>query len=143
MSLKSAAPQRLLGFDFGTRRIGVASGQCITRSASAVTTLTSRDGQPDWTAIGTLIAEWQPDALVVGIPYHMDGGNQAMSDAAERFCRQLEGRFQLPVFRAEERLSSVAAEQKIRDKQSDSDRVDAVAAQIILQSWLHQKADDT
>lgn len=124
----------LLGFDYGRKRIGVAVGQSLTATASALTTVHARDGKPDWPAIGRLVAEWKPGALVVGIPYHMDGSEQDMTRAAERFCRQLEGRYRLPVYRAEERLSSYIVESGHAGGQA----VDPLAAQVILQDWLQQ-----
>jgi putative Holliday junction resolvase len=132
--------QALLGFDFGMKRIGVATGQTITQSANALVTLSARQGAPDWSSIENLIREWQPDALVVGIPYHMDGSEQPMTQAAERFCRQLEGRFNLHVYRADERLSSVQAELLLSEQGDTSNRIDAMAAQVILESWLQQRA---
>ncbi len=130
----------LLGFDFGEKRIGVATGQMITRSAHALLTLPANQGTPDWSRVEDLIKEWQPSALVVGIPYHMDGSEQAMTQAAERFCRRLEGRFQLPVHRADERLSSVQAETLLKERGEPANKIDAYAAEIILESWLQQKA---
>ena len=131
--------QVLLGFDFGKKRIGVATGQTITQSANPLITLSAKQGAPDWEAIETLIQEWKPNALVVGIPYHMDGSEQPMTLAAERFCRQLEGRFNLPVHHADERLSSVQAESLLKEQGDSSSKIDAVAAQVILESWLQQK----
>ena len=129
------APQTLLGFDFGEKRTGVAVGQSLTGTATALTTLNSQRNKPDWLGIETLIKEWQPNALVVGIPVHMDGTEQAMTLAARKFARQLEGRFQLPVHEAEERLSSVEAEQALGTNPDKAD-IDREAARIILQSWL-------
>jgi putative Holliday junction resolvase len=125
--------QTLLGFDFGRRRIGVATGQTITGTATALTTLESRDGRPDWDAIAGLIDTWQPDALVVGLPLHADGSDAGITGAARRFMRQLEGRFRLPVFGMDERLSSHAA---TRTGDAANRGVDAAAARIILQDWL-------
>jgi putative Holliday junction resolvase len=129
----------VLGFDYGRRRIGVAAGQTVTGSATPLSTVRARDGKPDWPAIGRLIADWKPDALVVGIPYHMDGGEQDMTRAAERFCRQLEGRYGLPVHRAEERLSSYVVESD-RSQGAGNQAIDPLAAQVILQDWLQQEA---
>lgn len=129
----------LIGFDYGRKRIGVAVGQLLTATATALTTLHARDGKPDWAAIGRLLEEWKPGALVVGIPYHMDGTEQDMTRAAERFCRQLEGRYRLPVHRAEERLSSWVVEAGQRST-ADRQAVDPLAAQVILQDWLQQHA---
>ena len=129
----------LLGFDYGRKRIGVAVGQQITCSANALTTVTARDGKPDWDSIGNLMREWKPDALVVGIPYHMDGTEQEMTLAARRFCRQLAGRYHLPVYEADERLSSWQVEQQTREQHSKCSDIDRQAARIILQDWLQQK----
>jgi len=136
------APRTLLGFDFGTRRIGVAVGQELTGTARPLTTLTSRDGGPDWTTITRLIEEWQPGALVVGIPYHMDSTEMELTRLATRFGNRLRGRYNLPVFTVDERLTSAEAEQVLREggRQLDKGAVDQVAAQLILQSWLDQHA---
>ena len=132
-------PQTLLGFDFGEKRTGVAVGQSLTATATALTTLTSRNNKPDWSGIETLIKEWQPNALVVGIPVHMDGKEQPMTDAARKFSRQLAGRFNLPVHEAEERLSSAEAEQTLGNNAA-KEEIDREAARIILQSWLAEKS---
>jgi putative Holliday junction resolvase len=126
----------LLGFDYGQKCVGVAVGQRLTRSATPLATIRTRDGSPDWAAISRLIEEWQPDALVVGIPYHMDGARQATTEAAQRFSRRLRGRYRLPVFPAEERLSSYIVESRLPDTNPD---IDALAAQVILQDWLQQQ----
>jgi putative Holliday junction resolvase len=140
MTGTTTAHQTLLGFDYGRKRIGVAVGQQITRSATALTTVRARDGKPDWPAIGQLIAEWKPDALVVGIPYHMDGTEQDMTRAARRFCRQLEGRFRLPVYQADERLTSYIVESSLPAKSNNGHHdIDPLAARLILQDWLQQK----
>jgi putative Holliday junction resolvase len=133
------AAQTLLGFDYGHKRIGVAVGQTLTCSATALTTVLARDGKPDWAAISRLIGEWKPDALVVGIPYHMDGSKQSTTADAQRFCRQLEGRYRLPVHRAEERLSSYIVETGMASN-ADRRNLDPLSAQIILQDWLQQHA---
>jgi putative Holliday junction resolvase len=129
----------LLGFDYGRKRIGVAVGQRLTATATALATIRARDGKPDWPAISRLVAEWKPDALVVGIPYHMDGSEQDMTRHAQRFCRQLEGRYGLPVHRAEERLSSYIVETGLPSG-ADRRKLDPLAAQVILQDWLQQHA---
>ena len=129
--------QTLLGFDFGKQRIGVAVGQSITGTATALCTLNTRNQQPDWDRISELINDWRPDALVVGLPLHADGSDSETSTAARRFARQLEGRYQLPVHTMDERLSSHAAKQLQReDKAAAKAGTDAIAAMIILQNWL-------
>ncbi len=131
--------ETLLGFDYGRRRIGVAVGQRLTRSATPLTTIRARDGKPDWPAVTRLIEEWKPGALVVGIPYHMDGAEQDMTHAARRFCRQLEGRYHLPVHPADERLSSWVVESRLSAREQAGTDIDPLAAQIILQDWLQQE----
>ena len=129
----------LLGFDYGHRRIGVAVGQVLTRSATPLTTIVCHNHRPDWAAISRLIEEWKPDALVVGIPYHMDGSTQPTTQAAQRFCRQLRGRYKLHVYAAEERLSSYVVESKLAGGAGANTDIDALAAQVILQDWLQQQ----
>lgn len=133
--------QVLLGFDFGTRRIGVAVGQQLTATAAPLVTLKNRDGAPDWEAIGRLLEEWQPTALVVGLPLNMDGSEQEMTRLARRFGNRLAGRYNLPVYPVDERLTSLEAEQRLTDsgvRTHNKGDVDRLAAQSILQTWLDQ-----
>jgi putative Holliday junction resolvase len=130
--------ETVLGFDFGRKRIGVAVGQHLTASATPLTTIRAHEGTPDWDSISALIEEWKPGALVVGIPYHMDGSEQDMTRAALRFGRQLEGRYHLPVFHADERLTSYAAEASPAHRNAKSE-LDPLAAQLILQDWLQER----
>lgn len=119
-----------LGLDFGERRIGVAVGQSVTGTARALTTLASRDRRPDWETLGALIGEWRPERLVVGMPVHADDSDHSLKARIERFCRQLEGRFGIPVATIDERLSShEAAERAGAD-------LDAEAARVILETWF-------
>lgn len=129
------ASQVLLGFDYGQRRIGVAVGQTITATATALATLTARDGQPDWAEVTALIEQWRPDALVVGLPLRLDGTESELSRAAQRFARRLEGRYKRPVHLMDERLSSRTAEQT-RTRGGARQGLDALAAQVILQDWF-------
>jgi putative Holliday junction resolvase len=148
---EAAMPRQrtLLGFDYGRRRIGVATGQESTHTANALTTLNCPNQQPDWIEIGKLIDTWKPDALVIGVPYHMDGGEHEITQAARRFGRQLHGRFHLPVYEMDERLSSHEAESRLQEQRSSGRRkkgdkkdIDKLAAQIILQDWLEQALAD-
>lgn len=118
-----------LGFDFGARRIGVASGNALTRRATPLATIAAV-GEARFEAIGRLIGEWRPDALVVGVPRHPDGAAHQNTLRAERFARQLGGRYGLPVHEVDERYSTVeAASREARD-------LDAAAAAIILEQFL-------
>lgn len=140
----STGTRRLLGFDYGTRRIGVAVGQELTRTAEPLTTLHTALGRPDWQAIDRLMAEWRPDAVVVGLPLNMDGTEQEMTEAARRFGNQLRERYNLPVHLIDERLSSIEAERHLHEsdlpkrKRQTKETIDQVAAQLILESWLAQ-----
>ena len=128
----------LLGFDFGLQRIGVAVGQEITGTATALATVKSVDGKPDWVSLAELVQTWKPDALVVGLPRHADASETDITQAVNRFIRQLEGRFHLPVYSMDERLSSRAAGDVTGHHQQElaGKGIDAVAACIILQDWL-------
>ncbi|MBI1195450.1 MAG: Holliday junction resolvase RuvX [Gammaproteobacteria bacterium] len=130
----------LLGFDYGRQRIGVAVAQELIGQASPLETLRCVGNKPDWDSIRRLIERWQPDALVVGIPLEMDGGEQEMTQAARRFARQLEGRMGLPVYGADERLSSIAATGMAFEAGRGARRgrmvVDDLAAKIILDTFM-------
>jgi putative Holliday junction resolvase len=129
--------QTLLGFDYGKLRIGIAVGQDITRTATALCMLDCRHGKPDWDKIRDLIAVWSPGSLVVGLPLHADGSDSAMTRAARDFARKLEARYHLPVFCMDERLSSHAAKEVQREETGKGKNgIDAIAARIILQNWL-------
>jgi putative Holliday junction resolvase len=125
----AALHQAFLGFDFGLRRVGVATGNSLTRSARPLRTVAA-EGEARFVAIASLIAEWQPQALVVGVPLHPDGTPHDNTRRAQRFARQLGGRFRLPVHEVDERYSTTEA---LSDGAAD---VDAVSAAIILQQFL-------
>ncbi len=117
----------------------MAVGQSVTGTATPLLTLPARDGVPDWNQIAGLIEQWQPDALVVGMPLQLDGTHSEITEAAQRFARRLEGRYKLPVHLMDERLSSFEAETALAEEQRRGARtqeIDAVAAQVILQNWL-------
>jgi len=128
----------VLGFDYGAKRIGVAIGQALTGSARPLTILKARADKPDWTAISQLIEQWQPVALVVGLPVHMDGTAHDITARAQRFGNQLTGRYNLPVHYADERLTTYAANQELREQGKTGEPDDALAAQLILQGWLDE-----
>jgi putative Holliday junction resolvase len=123
-----------LAFDFGTRRIGVAFGQSVSGTARPLPILTAQDGIPDWSQVGRLIETWQPDVLVVGLPYAMDGSEGELFRRATRFGNRLNGRFHLPCYGIDERLSSHAAAELAGH--STGEPVDSIAARLILESWF-------
>ncbi len=121
--------QSFLAFDFGLQRTGVAAGNSLLRLATPLTTVAAV-GDARFAPIGKLIAEWQPDALVVGIPVHPDGAPHDNTRRAQRFARQLQGRFGLPVHQVDERYSTTeAAAGGARD-------LDAASAAVILDQYL-------
>jgi putative Holliday junction resolvase len=123
-----------LAFDFGSRRIGVASGNTVLGRAQGLRTITA-DGDARFEAIGRLVAEWQPDALVVGVPFHPDGAAHEMTRRARRFARQLAGRFGLPVHEVDERYTTTEA------LAAGARDADAAAAALILQQHLQSLAE--
>jgi len=126
----SAGPvQSFLAFDFGLKRTGVAAGNSLLRQASALTTVAA-EGDARFERIGKLIAEWQPDALVVGIPVHPDGAPHDNTRRAQRFARQLHGRYRLPVHEVDERYSTTEAQA------GGAADLDAASAAIILDQFL-------
>lgn len=129
----------VLCFDFGLKRIGVAVGQTVTRSAHPLTVLKANQGTPNWLLVTQLIKEWQPDALVVGIPLNMDGSQQPISELAHVFAQALREQSALTVYEVDERLTTIEARATIfADGGYRALRapVDGVAAQIILEDWL-------
>ena len=120
-----------LTFDFGSKRVGVASGNTLMRQASPLRTVAA-EGDARFAAIGKLIAEWRPDALVVGVPFHPDGAEHDNTRRARRFARQLHGRFALPVHEVDERYTTVEA---IASGAAD---VDAASAALILDQFFRE-----
>jgi len=129
----------LLGFDYGPRKIGVAVGQTVTNTATPLTTLRASKNQPDWVGIARLIEDWQPKALVVGLPVDLDDREADMARQARRFARRLHGRFGLPVHLADERLTSREARRQVGRRIRKVEELDAVAAKLILETWLHDR----
>ncbi len=136
----SSANRLALGFDFGTKRIGVAVGQEMLGTARPIATLDFLENAQRFAAIQKLIEEWHPDILVVGLPMHPDGVEHEMSARCRRFANQLYGRFHLPVALVDERYSSVIAEEELAGRglnwQERKAVVDAEAARLILESFF-------
>ena len=126
-----------LCFDYGTRSIGVAIGNTITHNARPLTTIVNRDGQSHLIEIDQLVARWQPRALIVGLPFNMDGSNSAMTNISQKFADTLQQRFPIPVQMMDERLSSRAARETLgHGRTVQREHIDAHAAAIILTDWL-------
>ncbi len=144
----SGVPPRgtILAFDYGGRRIGVAVGEREPRTASGLDTVAARDGEPDWAKLDSLVGEWRPVVLVVGVPHHADGRESDTGKAARAFGAALGERYGLPVELVDESLTSREADAELRHqrrsgmlrrrvRRDDSDRI---AARLILESWLAQ-----
>jgi putative Holliday junction resolvase len=127
------SPSSFLAFDFGTRRVGVATGNTLLGRAQPLRTVAAV-GDARFAAIAALIQEWQPQALVVGVPFHPDGAEHENTQRARRFARQLHGRFKLTVHEVDERYSTTEALADL-PKRGGAD-VDAASAAIILDQFL-------
>jgi putative Holliday junction resolvase len=131
----------LIGFDFGSRRIGVAVGETSTRIASPLTAIEGEANDARFDAIGRIVQEWRPAGFVVGRPRHSDGSEHAVAKLAEKFARRLEARYGVPVRFVDETLTSAEAESTLRATRTRAGRkadVDALAATLILQSFLDE-----
>lgn len=136
--------RRLLAFDFGTRRIGVASGQEMLGTGQPVAMIPARDGIPDWDHVGRLLAEWQPDLVLVGLPLNMDDTENDMCARARKFGKRLHGRYHVPVDMVDERLTSFEAKGEVMASGGSCDfgrhGVDDRAAVLILETWCREQA---
>ncbi len=138
MSVGIARTATLLAFDYGEKRIGVAVGNTLTRTARALTVIANLNRAHRFKAVGALLDEWRPDALVVGVPLYPDGTPHVMTQQAKRFGHQLNGRFGLLVHWIDERYSSVEARAQIREGIGRPDMLDAEAARVILQHYFDE-----
>lgn len=142
--MPAPSTRTVLSFDYGLRRIGVAVGNTLTGTAEALATVAARDGEPDWRAIGALVADWRPAAIVVGVPYNMSGSGAGLTQAAMRFADELGARHGIEVHRVDERLTSREAEDDLRERRRSGAKtrrvrrgeVDREAARLLLLQWL-------
>ncbi len=134
----------VVGFDYGKKRIGLATGQTITHTATPCKTINQVDGNPDWSAIASEIKQWRPQALIVGMPYSTDGSENKMTKTVRQFCYELKKRYELPVIEINEALSSQHAEEILKEtikiNKQNKHEVDRMAAAVIVQRWLNQQA---
>lgn len=129
-----------IGFDFGYKRIGVAVGQRLTCSATPLSTIHAKLGVPDWSVVQKVISQWNPHALIVGIPTCIDGSELYTTSASRRFAKQLRKHFALPVHLVDERLSTMEARGQLFEqggyRKIKQTEVDSIAACVILEQWL-------
>jgi len=140
----------VLGFDVGSRRIGVAIGSAFSVGARALAVVEVRGDGPDWAALDRLQREWRPHGLIVGDPLTLDGDDQPNRKRAQAFARQLRQRYQVPVLLVDERSSSMEAARRFavdraegRKRRRDAANLDAVAAAVIIERWLSAPGDAT
>ncbi|ASJ97540.1 Holliday junction resolvase RuvX [Shewanella marisflavi] len=130
----------VLGFDFGTKSIGVAIGQQITGSATPLASLKANDGIPRWEEIEALINEWKPDLIVVGLPLNMDGTEQEMTQRARKFANRINGRFGVKTATQDERLTTADAKARLFEmggyKALSKGQVDSMSAVLIIESYF-------
>lgn len=133
----------IMAFDYGTNKIGVAVGQYITKTATPLAPIPCKNQQANWELIDRIIAEWQPDAFVVGFPTKMDGSWQKITTLAQSFMQELNNRYAKRVYATDERLSSKSAKEAIFAKQGYKGlkkiSIDGVAASIILEQWFQEQ----
>ncbi len=140
----------VLAFDFGLKRIGIASGDTLTRTAAPRTAVSAKEGRPDWDAIERNVRALQPKLFVVGAPYNVDGSPGVLAPAARRFAAELESRFGLPVNMVDERWSSLEAAEALKAQRASGERrrrvsredIDSAAAAVILERWLSEAGND-
>ena len=132
-----------LSFDYGEKYIGVACGNTISRTCNPLAVVSNNSGSPDWQELDALFEEWQPVALVVGIPVHMDGSEQSLTPHARGFLKRLKKRYNLPAFDMDERLTTQNAASIVRENRSRGGRkkgkkadLDKIAAALILENWF-------
>ena len=132
----------VLGFDFGTKSIGVAVGQLVTGTAAPLEALKARDGIPDWDKVTAIFDQWQPDRVVVGKPLNMDGSNQQVTFGAKKFANRLSDKFRMSIDIHDERLTTAEAKEKLFElggfKKLQKGKIDSVAACLIVESWMNQ-----
>lgn len=131
----------VIGFDFGTVWTGIAIGLTLTAQARPLNAIKSINLKPNWKAIESLLSEWRPQKLIVGLPSSMIDDHHPMTDKALKFSRQLEGRFNIPVELIDERLTTREAyEIAIESKQyKTKQEIDSIAAMLITESWLRSE----
>ncbi|MGC8119503.1 Holliday junction resolvase RuvX [Marinobacter sp. VGCF2001] len=142
--MPDTANRRILAFDFGTRRMGVASGQEMLGTGQPLAMLPARDGIPDWRRIEALLEEWQPDIVLVGLPLNMDDSENEMCARARKFGKRLHGRYHVTVEMVDERLTSFEAKGDVMAGGGSRDfgrhGVDDRAAVLILETWCREQA---
>lgn len=142
-----SAPLTVLGLDYGTKKLGVAVGQNLTNTATGIEVIPVRNREPDWSRLDALVQRWKPGAFVVGMPYNMDGTENAMTAAAQHFALSVSARYDKHCYSVDERLTTREARDIARQnaerggkRPNDRAQVDALVAQLLLESWFADQA---
>ena len=131
-----------MAFDFGTKNIGIAIGQEITKTASTFYSIRANDGLPDWVELDIIVKEWDPSLFIVGDPLNMDGTRSKIQDSSDKFSTALNKRYDISIEKTDERLSSREAKERLENIQmgiKDSRNKHSISAQIILEDWFRSK----
>ena len=131
-----------MAFDFGTKNIGIAIGQEITKTASTFYSIHANDGLPDWVELDMIVKEWNPNLFIVGDPFNMDGTRSKIQDSSDKFSTALNKRYDIGIEKTDERLSSREAKERLENIQmgiKDSRNKHSISAQIILEDWFRSK----
>jgi len=134
--------KQIMAFDYGTKHIGIATGQMLTQSAQGLSQIKATNGLPDWQALDTIVLEWKPTLFIVGLPLNMDDSESHMSKRATKFSNRLTDRYHIPCVLVDERLSSQEVKSGLMEdaylskKQKKPKEIDSLAAAVILESWL-------
>ena len=131
-----------MAFDFGTKNIGIAIGQEITKTASTFYSIHANDGLPNWVELDMIVKEWNPNLFVVGDPFNMDGTRSKIQDSSDKFSTALSKRYDISIEKIDERLSSREAKERLEKIQmgiKDSRNKHSISAQIILEDWFRRK----
>lgn len=143
-----SAPAIYFALDFGLRRIGLAVGETLTQTARPLAVIDAQQGEPDWPRLAKFIKEYEPRALIVGLPYNMDNSSGTLQPQVQVFAEALRHRFKLTVHLVDERLSSKEAEERLRHARQTGERtrrvrhgdVDAMAACVLMEQWLNAQS---
>lgn len=142
MTNLSALPQTILGFDFGTQKMGMAVGNSLLCTAQPLALFPMQDGIPDWEKLEKIIAEWQPNICLVGLPLNMDDSESELSLRARKFARRLKHRMNKPVWMIDERLTTREARQQLEQYQQHGHgkktSADSIAAGLLVESWFNE-----
>lgn len=141
----SIGNRTILGFDFGSKSIGVAIGQEVTGTASPLAALKAKDGIPNWQQLASVFEQWCPHLAVVGLPLNMDGSNQQVTFSAKKFANRLHAKYKIQVETYDERLTTVDAKARLFEmggfKKLEKDKIDSASACLILESWMEAQYD--